>query len=209
MRRRNASTAASSSITKMSMGTKVPRRTSLLYQRRSYTLVLSLQPRLDLTLAPGLFYPQLCDPVRQPACFTGDSFPVAAVTVRVLLAEDEAVDAELLERQLRGAQLDFVLHRVSSEEDFARELREFHPDIIISDHKLPRFGGRAALRLAKEIAPAVPFLLVTGSIDEETAVEYMKSGAAHYILQDRLTRLEAAVRGGPGGPRLQRRAREA
>jgi len=63
------------------------------------------------------------------------------------------------------------------------------PDVILSDHNIPGFSGWEALELAQRARPDVPFILVTGSLDEETAVRYLKGGAADYILKDRLVRL--------------------
>jgi len=123
--------------------------------------------------------------------------------VRILLLEDSDADAELVEVELRKTGLDFTAHRAVTRDDFERALRELPPNLIISDHQLPQFSGVAALTLALELAPHAPFILVTGSLDEETAVEYMKSGAADYILKDRLTRLGPAVRGALERERMQ------
>jgi len=130
------------------------------------------------------------------------------VTVHILLLEDNDADAELVEVELRRAGLDFTARRVVTRPDFERALREFHPDIIVSDHELPQFSGVAALELAGALAPHAPFILLTGSLDEETAVEYMKAGAADYILKGRLTRLGPAVRGALERERMKRQLRE-
>ena len=130
------------------------------------------------------------------------------MTVHILLLEDNDADAELVEVELRRAGLDFTARRVVTRPDFERALREFHPDIIVSDHELPQFSGVAALELAGALAPHAPFILLTGSLDEETAVEYMKAGAADYILKGRLTRLGPAVRGALERERMKRQLRE-
>jgi len=130
------------------------------------------------------------------------------MTVRILLLEDNDADAELVEVELRRAGLDFTARRVVTRPDFERALREFHPDIIVFDHQLPQFSGVAALELASALAPHAPFILLTGSLDEETAVEYMKAGAADYILKGRLTRLGPAVRGALERERMKRQLRE-
>jgi len=130
------------------------------------------------------------------------------MAVRILLLEDSDADAELVEVELRRAELDFTARRVVTRPDFERALREFHPDIIVSDHQLPQFSGVAALELARARAPHAPFILLTGSLDEETAVEYMKAGAADYILKGRLTRLGPAVRGALERERMKRQLRE-
>ncbi len=130
------------------------------------------------------------------------------MTVRILVLEDNDADAELVEVELRRAELDFTARRVVTRPDFERALREFHPDIIVFDHQLPQFSGVAALELASALAPHAPFILLTGSLDEETAVEYMKAGAADYILKGRLTRLGPAVRGALERERMKRQLRE-
>src|SRR5881275_528156 len=130
------------------------------------------------------------------------------MTVRILLLEDNDADAELVEVELRRAELDFTARRVVTRPDFERALRAFLPDIIASDRQLPQFSGVAALALASARAPHAPFILLTGSRDEETAVEYMKAGAADYILKGRLTRLGPAVRGALERERMKRQLRE-
>jgi len=114
--------------------------------------------------------------------------------VRILLLEDVWADAELVKVELRKAGLEFTARRVTTQPEFERALREFRPDLIIADHNLPQFNGGAALALARQMALAAPFILLTGSLDEESAVEYMKAGATDYILKDRLARLGPAVR---------------
>jgi PAS domain S-box-containing protein len=80
-----------------------------------------------------------------------------------------------------------------TEAAFSSALGEYDPQVILSDHNIPSFGGSAALQVARRLAPDIPFILVTGSLDEETAVSYLKNGAADYILKDRLVRLGPAV----------------
>jgi len=120
------------------------------------------------------------------------------VTVRILVLEDDPEDARLAERELRRAGLEFTARRVTTRAAFEQALREFHPDLIVADHDLPQFSRAAALELAREIAPGTPFILVMGSLDKETAVEYMKAGAAEYFralieqAQDIIAVLDAA-----------------
>jgi signal transduction histidine kinase len=113
--------------------------------------------------------------------------------LRILLLEDVPADAELIERELVKALPDFTLQRVDGREGFLASLDAFRPDLILSDHALPRFTGMDALRLAQQLAPAVPFIFVTGSLDEETAVACIKAGATDYVLKERLVRLGSAV----------------
>ena len=113
--------------------------------------------------------------------------------IRILNLEDDEVDSALVERELRKTGLDFELVRVAGREEFARHLRDATPDLVISDHSLPGVTGLDALELTRRACPGVPFILVTGSLDEESAVRYMKGGAADYVLKDRVIRLGPAV----------------
>ena len=112
---------------------------------------------------------------------------------RILIVEDEATDADLLERELREAGLAFDALRVETAEGLLRALASFRPDVVLSDYNLPRLDGMTALRHVKAHSPHVPFLLVTGSLNEETAVECMKAGATDYVLKDRLKRIGPAL----------------
>src|SRR6266568_2112843 len=112
---------------------------------------------------------------------------------RILLVEDVPEDAELVEHELRRAGVGGTTRRVDAEADFSRALREFNPDLILSDHSLPTFSAADALRIAQRDAPGVPLIIVTGSLDEETAADYIKAGAADYIVKHHLERLGPAV----------------
>jgi len=118
----------------------------------------------------------------------------ATDSLRILLVEDDPADAELEERQLRENGLAFAVRCVLSRESFLAALREFDPHLILTDYKLPGFDGMEALALARERAPQTPVVVVTGSINEETAVECMKAGATDYVLKGHLARLAPAVR---------------
>lgn len=112
--------------------------------------------------------------------------------LRVLIAEDNPIDAELVIRELRRAGYNPESERVDTEEDFIRKLDQ-NIDIILSDYAMPQFTGFRALELLKEQGLDVPFILISGTIGEETAVAAMRDGAADYLLKDRLTRLGQAV----------------
>jgi PAS domain S-box-containing protein len=113
--------------------------------------------------------------------------------LRILIVEDVPMDAELVEYELGRAQIPFLAHRVDNKEGFLRELDEFRPDLILSDYTLPRFDGMTALALARERRPSVPFVIVTGSVNEETAVGCMKAGATDYLLKSNLARIGPAI----------------
>ena len=111
----------------------------------------------------------------------------------VLLIEDELYDAELNIREVKRTLPNSVFERVDNRIDFLRMLESFNPDIIISDYNLPSFDGLSALKIARDICPETPFIIVTGSINEDTAVECMKAGATDYVLKDSLKRLGSSV----------------
>jgi len=103
------------------------------------------------------------------------------------------MDAELVEYELERSALAFQSRRVDSREAYLQELQEFRPDVILSDYTLPRFDGMTALSLARERVPSVPFLIVTGSVNEETAVGCLKAGATDYLLKSNLARIGPAI----------------
>jgi PAS domain S-box-containing protein len=114
--------------------------------------------------------------------------------VKILILEDVATDAELIERTLRKAELRFESRRADTRETFMRALGEFRPDIILSDYNLPDFDGLDALKIVHELCPDVPLVEVTGALGDEAAVGLVRAGAADYVLKDRLARLPFAVR---------------
>src|ERR1051326_1511795 len=87
--------------------------------------------------------------------------------LRILMVEDEAHDAALVEHALKDGGFEFAFRRVDTEEDFLEEIQTFQPSVILSDHGLPAFDGFAALSIAQNKVPDVPFIFVTGSLGEE------------------------------------------
>jgi signal transduction histidine kinase len=113
--------------------------------------------------------------------------------LKILHLEDLSADAELVARVLRKAKLSFDVRVVFDKPDFLKALREFQPDIILSDHSLPAFNSLEALKITREEGVHSPFILVTATVSEEYAVNVIKEGASDYILKDRLERLPNAV----------------
>ncbi|MDE3151252.1 MAG: response regulator [Gemmatimonadota bacterium] len=112
---------------------------------------------------------------------------------RILLIEDFDPDAELVAIELKRAGMDAEVFRAQTESEALEVLRDQRPDVVLSDHSLPSFNARAALELTRRERPGTPVIIVTGSLDEETAAEYIKAGAADYIVKERLYRLGPAV----------------
>jgi diguanylate cyclase (GGDEF)-like protein/PAS domain S-box-containing protein len=118
---------------------------------------------------------------------------VTSLAIRVLLVEDVATEAELEVRELRRAGLAVTHKVVDTEARFVEALHAFAPDIILSDFSMPHFDGMSALRIARERAPDIPFIFVSGTIGEEYAIRALKNGAIDYVLKTNLVRLPAAV----------------
>jgi len=122
--------------------------------------------------------------------------------IRILFVEDSLTDVQLELRELTRTGL-AVDHRVvERREDFTRGLTEFRPDVILSDFSMPKFDGLSALAIARETAPDIPFIFVSGTIGEENAIRALKDGATDYVLKTNLIRLPPAIE------RALRQARE-
>ena len=119
--------------------------------------------------------------------------PATSDVIRILIVEDLPTDAELNEREVRRALPRSEFLWVETREDFLMALEVYQPDLILSDYKLPLFDGLSALRLALELSPDTPFVIITGSMNEETAVECMKAGAWDYVIKEHIKRLGPVV----------------
>ncbi len=119
--------------------------------------------------------------------------PAPPTELRILLLEDNAPHAELVEHFLRESGLGFNLTRVETRDGYIEQLEQHPPDMILSDYALPSFDGYAALAIAKDKMPNIPFIFVTGTMGEEVAIETLKNGATDYVLKTRLGRLGPAV----------------
>ena len=113
--------------------------------------------------------------------------------LRVLVVEDNPDDASLMAHELSSSGLDFT-HQVVDEEPAFVAALDSGVDVILCDHTLPRFSARRAFEILTERRTTVPVVIVSGTISDELAVEYMQHGASDYVLKDRLARLGAAVR---------------
>lgn len=115
------------------------------------------------------------------------------IELNILSLEDSLRDFEIIREQLLDAGFKFNMIRVEKENEYLSSLRNTKWDIILADFKLPGFNAFTALQLSNEVCPDIPFICVSGSIGEETAIDLIKSGAEDYVLKDRLTRLPVAI----------------
>src|SRR5687768_2763032 len=112
----------------------------------------------------------------------------------ILHLEDEPRDASLIQAMLQTAGFTCRTTRVQTQAEFVEQLEHGNVDLILSDFSLPKFDGLSALEIAHTRWPDIPFILVSGTMGEEFAIESLKSGATDYVLKDRLERLVPAVR---------------
>jgi signal transduction histidine kinase len=129
--------------------------------------------------------------------------------LKILMLEDRADDAFLVERILSRSDIKFISERVDSREEFVRAIRDFGPDVVLSDHGLPSFNSREALKISQKELPGSPFILVTGTMSDENAIACLREGADDYILKSNLSRLPAAVLRAIKARKLERLKREA
>ncbi len=111
--------------------------------------------------------------------------------LRLLIVEDSPADAELIQRELRRAGIHFTSRLVEGKREFNKSLADFQPQVILSDFKMPRFDGLAALKIARLRTPDIPFIFVSGSIGEDKAIETLAHGSR---------RLHLEGQPGPAGP---------
>lgn len=114
-------------------------------------------------------------------------------SLKVLIVEDSEADAELLLHALRKAGFNPTARRVERPVEMQAALRQDYWDVIISDYVLPQFSGLEALKILQATGQDVPFIILSGKIGEEVAVDALKAGAHDYLLKDRMTRIGAAV----------------
>ncbi len=113
--------------------------------------------------------------------------------LRVLVVEDSPQDAELVVRELRRRGYEPAWQRVDTREDMQAALRNQPWDLVLADYAMPSFSAPEALALMKRTGLDVPFIIVSGTIGEEAAVESLRAGAADFMLKDKLSRLAPAV----------------
>ena len=107
-------------------------------------------------------------------------------TLKILVLEDNENDADLLFRELNKSGLNFISAVVQTRQEFEDALQHFCPDIILSDYSLPAFDAVTAFHIKQKTFPHIPFIIVSGVIADESAVELIKNGVTDYALKDKL-----------------------
>jgi len=136
-----------------------------------------------------------------------DEHPRESHPARILHLEDKELDRELVKEVIQDAGIDSEITAVETREDFVSRVVEEEWDLILSDYSLPAFDGLEALGIAGRTCPDTPFIFVTGTLGEDTAVESLKSGATDYVLKLGMKRLGGSVRRALN-ERAERRRRE-
>ena len=113
--------------------------------------------------------------------------------LRVLLLEDDPADAELVTESLTRSGMAVVTERVDSREAFIQAVRDFAPDVVLSDHALAQFDARAALEVLQTMRPAAALIVVAGALDSQSAAAVVRAGAEDFILKSNLSRLAPAI----------------
>jgi PAS domain S-box-containing protein len=114
-------------------------------------------------------------------------------SIRILILEDSEADAELIERELQKAKIEFLAKHAETRTAFLREINHFKPDIVLSDYSMAGFTAKDAMELLKQFAPSVPLIVVSGSIDDQKAAEIVHMGAANYVTKGHLFRIVPAL----------------
>ena len=109
------------------------------------------------------------------------------------MVEHDTNDLEIIQRELKNGSIDYVTEIVQNEVTFENALRNFKPNIILSDYFLPGFSGLAAFEIKEKISPATPFIFVSGTIGEENSIELIKNGVTDYALKDKLFTLNTKI----------------
>jgi len=113
---------------------------------------------------------------------------------KILILEDNPDDVKLLKRELYKADYNFISREVDSKSNYLKELKNFQPDLILSDYSMPQFTGLDALKIAKEKYPDTPFIIVTGSLSDELAVRCLREGAWDYVIKEHLPHIRMAIK---------------
>lgn len=113
--------------------------------------------------------------------------------LHIMIVEDNELDHDLIERELKKSGLKFASVWVQTRPEFVQQLKSSTFDIILCDYSLPQFNALEALKIVREEAPTIPVIVVTGTLTDETAVDCLKRGATDYVLKEKIFRLPSAI----------------
>ncbi len=115
-------------------------------------------------------------------------------TIKIVHVEDCPSDSELIVSEIKQNEINIDYTRVTTEDELMNALNKEYPDIILADYQLPNYNGKKALKTCASLYPDIPFIVISGTLGEERAVELLKYGASDYILKQNLTRLVPAIK---------------
>ena len=115
------------------------------------------------------------------------------LNAHIVVVEDCVDDYQIIRHELEKGNFSFDVVRIDNEKEFIAHLSNSKADVVLSDFCLPQFSARRALELTRRLSPATPFILVSGAVGEEAAVEMLKAGCVDYVMKDKLARLPSAV----------------
>ena len=124
---------------------------------------------------------------------TNSTWSKSAAPLHIVHLEDDPNDAALVRAVLEESGVPFEIAPASDRDGFVAALTTGRVDLVLSDYALPQFDGLSALALARELAPDVPFILISGTMGEDAAIDSLRSGATDYVLKHRMSRLAPAV----------------
>ena len=113
--------------------------------------------------------------------------------IKILIAEHEPHDIEMIQHELKVGGINFIAEIVQSKESYCQALTSFVPDVIFSDYTLPAFDGATAFSIKEKMAPETPFILVSGTISEEHSIELIKNGVTDFVLKDKMSTLNSKL----------------
>jgi PAS domain S-box-containing protein len=138
-----------------------------------------------------------------------DFMPDAGTPLRALIVEDSPDDAALIAHELRKSGFQPAWDRVETADAMRAALKDRPWDIIISDYLVPGFGGMQALQIAKDSGLDMPFIVISGKVDEETLIEVVKAGASDFLVKGRIGRLASVIKRELAVAEAQRGVRQA
>ncbi len=115
-------------------------------------------------------------------------------TIKIVHVEDCPSDSELIVSEIEQHEINIGYTRVRTEDELMNALNKEYPDIILADYQLPNYNGKKVLKNCSSLYPYIPFIVISGTLGEERAVELLKYGASDYILKRNLTRLVPAIK---------------